>query len=169
MGGGSEGVNACTVGAVPLHKAAAAAIPIRAAQHEITIPQIAPVDKPLLLFFIGIIVEFPELLVSVTNVVGTVVTLVLGIELEGVVESDKTITVESIESDKTITVESEEVALDELESEEVESEEIITELVSEEVESEEIITELVSEEVESDEITAWLTRLASSSAVRRCP
>ena len=72
----------------PLHKAAAAATPIRAAQHGITIPQIAPVDKPLLLFFVGIIVEFPELLVSVTNVVGTVVPLVLGLV------SDETIVVE---------------------------------------------------------------------------
>ena len=37
--------------ALPLHKAAAAATPIRAATHGIAIAQIAPVDKPLLLLF----------------------------------------------------------------------------------------------------------------------
>ena len=34
----------------PLNKAAAAATPNNAATHGMTIPQIAPVDKPLLLF-----------------------------------------------------------------------------------------------------------------------
>jgi hypothetical protein len=43
----------------PLTKAATAATPKRAAMHGITIPQIAPVDNPLLLFFeIGITVLY---------------------------------------------------------------------------------------------------------------
>jgi hypothetical protein len=56
FGSGREGVvNAPTAGveaiAPPLTKAAAAATPKRAAIHGIAIPQIAPVDNPLLLFF----------------------------------------------------------------------------------------------------------------------
>ena len=38
--------------APPFKKAAAAAIPKRPAIHGIAIPQIAPVDSPLLLFFV---------------------------------------------------------------------------------------------------------------------
>ena len=50
--GAREGVNAGAIAAPPLHRAAAAAAPKSAATVGITIPQIAPADKPLLDFLI---------------------------------------------------------------------------------------------------------------------
>ena len=53
LGGGIEDATVAAIGAAteePLNSAAAAAIPNNAATQGLTIPQIAPVDKPLLLF-----------------------------------------------------------------------------------------------------------------------
>ena len=70
FGSGREGAIAALAIDPPFKNAAAAATPKRAAIHGIAIPQIAPVDSPLLLFLItGVIIELFLLDAGVVGIV----------------------------------------------------------------------------------------------------
>ena len=93
LGGGIEDATVAAIGAAteePLNSAAAAAIPNNAATQGITIPQIAPVDKPLLLFLnitvplvdVSITVSITVLLVvSITVLIAVSITVSIGVEV----------------------------------------------------------------------------------------